>query len=128
MIAARNSAAALLRLPRRAKGLIPALVNSIIPLLGLPGRAAVALATAVAIVIRKHCTAAEQCATGDQQQKNGFHGSFRRGTIDFETAYQSQSTSSRTRDAKQFNDPPPCLECSATDRYRHYRDSAPHPH
>lgn len=94
MIASRHSAAALLCLPRRAKGRVPVLVNSTIPLLGLPGRATVALATAVTIVVREHCTAAEQCATGDQQQKNGVHGSFRRGTIDFKTAYQPQSTSS----------------------------------
>ena len=91
MIASLESAASLLRLPRRAEGLVPVLVNSAIPLLGLPRRAAVALATAVAIVVRKHSAAAKQSATGDQQQKNGFHGSFFWGII--AGVYRSQSRS-----------------------------------
>ncbi|KDP85821.1 hypothetical protein CF70_011710 [Cupriavidus sp. SK-3] len=80
-LARAQSAASLLRLPRRAERLVPVLVNSTIPLFGLPRRAAVALATAVAIVVRHHGAAAKQSATGDQQHKNGFHGSFFWGTI-----------------------------------------------
>lgn len=94
MITPCNSAAALLRLTWWAEGFVPVLVNSAISLLSLPRRAAVALATPVSIVVRNHGATAKQSATGDQQHKNGFHGSFLSGILDLSPAYRAPSGAS----------------------------------
>ncbi len=91
MITPCNSAAALLRLTGWAEGFVPVLVNPAVPFLSLPRRAAVALAPSVSIVVRNHGTSAKQSATGDQQHKNGFHGSFHSGIFDLSPAYRAPS-------------------------------------